>query len=277
MNAQPAGAAAIRLADDIEAAAFADLYAAAPPALRDRLGLRIERCADATLLMAPGLPATMFNRGIGLGNLHRASDVDLQQLCARYAAAGVGNWWLHISPIAAADGLAGLAAARGFTPAPRRSWVKLLRPATPMPAVDTRLQVAPTPDAQATGTAAAIAQAFEMPPFIVDWLAALQRRRRWRMYSISDGSTVVGGACLFVDAGTGWLGMGAVLPSHRRRGGQQAALARRIADAALLGCTQVVSETGEPIAGEPNPSLANLLRSGFVSVGSRLNVASPPA
>lgn len=266
----------VGLADDIEAAAFVDLYAAAPPALRDRLGLRTERCADATLLIAPGLPSTMFNRAIGLGNAHPASDVELQQVRARYAAAGVASWWLHVSPVACADRLLERAAAQGFVPPVRKAWAKLLRPATPAPRFDTPLQISPATDGQHSLAAAAIAQAFEMPPFMGEWLAALHGRPRWRLYGISDRSAVVGGACLFADGGTGWLGMGAVLASHRRRGGQQAALAQRIADAAQMGCTQVVSETGEPIAGEPNPSLANLLRCGFVRVGSRLNLAAPP-
>jgi hypothetical protein len=70
--------------------------------------------------------------------------------------------------------------------------------------------------------------------------------------------------------------MGSVAESHRRRGGQQALLARRIVDAIDAGCTAIVSETGEPIADEPNPSLANLLRCGFKVVASRLNLPGPP-
>jgi len=69
--------------------------------------------------------------------------------------------------------------------------------------------------------------------------------------------------------------MGSVAESHRRRGGQQALLARRVVDASDAGCTAIVSETGEPIADEPNPPLANLLRCGFKVVASRLNLQAP--
>jgi hypothetical protein len=69
-----------------------------------------------------------------------------------------------------------------------------------------------------------------------------------------------------------------VLPTHRRRGGQGALMARRIADAGAAGLDWVVTETGEPIAGESNPSLANMARTGFRCVASRLNFeCAPPA
>lgn len=42
------------VADEAEALAFADLYAAAGTELTSRLGLRVERVADALLLLAPG-------------------------------------------------------------------------------------------------------------------------------------------------------------------------------------------------------------------------------
>jgi hypothetical protein len=52
-------------------------------------------------------------------------------------------------------------------------------------------------------------------------------------------------------------------------------MARRIADAAQAGARYVVTETGEPKGNEPNPSLANMKRCGFVTVASRLNFAGP--
>jgi hypothetical protein len=68
---------------------------------------------------------------------------------------------------------------------------------------------------------------------------------------------------------------GAVRTSHRRRGGQGALMARRIADAVAAGARYLVTETGEPMADEPNPSLANMKRCGFVTVASRLNFVGP--
>ena len=51
--------------------------------------------------------------------------------------------------------------------------------------------------------------------------------------------------------------------------------AARIGAAISAGCTSIVTETGEPVHDEPNPSLANMARCGFSRVASRLNWESP--
>lgn len=71
----------------------------------------------------------------------------------------------------------------------------------------------------------------------------------------------------------GWLGIGGVLPAHRRRGGQAALLAHRIAEAARLGARAVVTETGVPQPGQPAPSYRNIIASGFEVTHVRPNWA----
>ena len=137
------------------------------------------------------------------------------------------------------------------------------------------LRIAPAVPAQAEDVARVAVQSFEMPPFMVEWLQQL-RTGPWRMYAVTDGGAVVGGGCLYLRGPAAWLGVAAVAPSHRRRGGQGALMARRIADAAAAGAVHIVTETGEPTsAGEANPSLANMRRCGFRTVASRLNYAAP--
>lgn len=264
-----------RCADDAEAAAFADLYAAAPPALRERLGLAVRQVAGATLLLAPGLPTPMFNRVIGLGLESAADAAVLDAVEAAYRQAGVGGWWLHWNPQAAPAGFEATLAARGYTAPPRRRWAKMLRPAAGAPAATSALALAAADAATAAPAAQAIASAFEMPPFMADWLQALHGRPRWQLFALHDGDAVVGGGCLFVEGDTGWLGMGAVRASHRRRGGQRALLAHRIAAAAAAGAHWVVTETGLPVADEPNPSLANIRAAGFACVAERANWLAP--
>ncbi len=264
-----------RRADDAEARAFADLYDAAAKPLREQLGLAVHRVADATLLVAPRLPSPMFNRAIGLGLRTAADTAALQAIEAGYRSAGVKDWWLHWNPHAAPDGFETTLAARGYSAPPRRLWAKMLRPAAGAPEAATSLSIGPAGAADAAATAHAITTAFEMPPFMAGWLRQLHGRPRWQLLALRDGGTVVGGGCLFVDGDTGWLGMGAVLASHRRRGGQRALLARRIAEAAAAGASWVVTETGLPKAGEPNPSLANIRAAGFVCVAERANHAAP--
>lgn len=263
------------LADDIEAAAFTDLYAAAPPALKSTLGLRIEQRADATLLLAPGLPSPMFNRAIGLGLRKPATPQDAAQIIDVYHRHRLASWWLHWNPWAAPEGFTDHLAAQGFTVPLRRSWAKVLRPTSSPPERYTDLAINVTRDDETVATAQAIAAVFEMPPFMGEWLGALQGRPRWTLYTVADAGKVVGGGCLFVEAEAGWLGMGAIAPSHRRRGAHGALMARRIADAALAGARYAITETGEPITDERNPSLANMRRCGFEPVASRLNFAGP--
>jgi GNAT superfamily N-acetyltransferase len=266
------------LADRTEEAAFIDMYEAAPATLRAQMGLAVERVGGAAAFVAARLPATMFNRVIGLGLDRPATTGDLDALRRVYRDAGVGTWWLHWSPSALpADGPAWLAA-QGFNVPVRGSWAKMLRATSEPPSVATDLVIAPAVASQAAAVGAAVAQAFGMPPFMGEWIAALHGRPAWCVYAVTEGDVVVGGGSLFLGPDAGWLGMGAVLPTHRRRGGQGALMARRIADAGAAGLDWVVTETGEPIAGESNPSLANMARTGFRCVASRLNFeCAPPA
>jgi GNAT superfamily N-acetyltransferase len=221
------------------------------------------------------MPTAMFNRVIGAGVFEPAREEDVDHWIARFAAAGGRPWWLHVSPYAAPAALVQWLADRGFAAPARRSWAKVWRPASAPPSIATGLCVAPMTDAALPEAVRCIVEAFEMPPFMADWLAALHGRPGWRLYSVADAGRPVGAGALYVDGRVAWLGMGAVLATHRRRGGQGALMAHRIAAAADAGCEHVITETGEPIGGEVNPSLANMFRCGFRRVASRLNLQAP--
>jgi hypothetical protein len=225
----------------------------------------------ARALLAPGLPSTMFNRVIGWGLRESAHLDGLAAIERLYDDAGVRTWWLHWSPWAAPAGFDAQLLQRGYAPPARRSWAKVARPATPAVPVASTLAVQALRHADRADWAAAITQSFGMPPFMADWLAALHGRAGWRLYALRDGDSLVGGGGLFMAGPVAWLGIAGVVPTHRRRHGQRALMARRIDDAGAAGCTTIVTETGEPIADEPNPSLANMFACGFEVVASRLN------
>ena len=63
--------------------------------------------------------------------------------------------------------------------------------------------------------------------------------------------------CVFEDLG--YLMAAATAESHRRRGAQQALIARRIERAAQIGCSKLVAETLHVL----EHSYRNLLRAGF--------------
>lgn len=265
------------IADDVEARAFSDVYAAAPDESKARLGLGVQGIADATLFLASRIPSAMFNRVIGLGMRQAASLETVRAIAGAYRRARVQSWWVHWNPFARPADLPSHLLAAGYTEPRRRAWAKMLRDTTPPPAIATDLDVGPIKDGQQASVVEAIVESNEMPGFMVDWLVRLCNRPRWTLYAVAEGGRIAGGAALFLDGQDAWLGLGGVLPAYRRRGGQGRLMTLRIEDAIARGARHIVTETGEAIADEPNPSLGNMVRCGFTRVASRLNFASPSA
>src|SRR5512143_2272722 len=262
--------AAIRLADDIEAAASADLYAAAP----STLGLRVEHVGGATVLLAPSIPVSYVNRAIGLGGHEPATERGLDAVIDLFRAADVVDFWLHVTPAARPTELAGWIAARGLRPPLRRSWAKFLRTPTEValqPGAGLEIRLATTADAADVGRTATTA--FGLPALLGHWFGSLIGREGWQVLVAEVDGRIAGTGSVFIRDRTAWVGIGATLPACRKRGAQTALLAARIATAKAAGCTVVATETGESIAGEPNTSLANIRRAGFTQVCSRLNFA----
>ncbi len=263
---------AIRLADELEAAASADLYAAAPA----ELGMRVERRYGATLLLAPKVPVSYFNRVIGLGVAEPATEAALDAIVSRYRAAGVDDHWIHVSPAAAPAAFADWLLARGYAPPVRRSWAKFVRGADAPPVARADAPLVRAAERQDAGAVAAVAcSAFGLPATLAPWFERLVGRPGWCVLVAElDGRIVATGSLYVVGTGA-WLGIGATLAEHRKRGAQGALLAERIRVAAAAGCATLATETGETIAGEPSPSLENIRRAGFAQVCSRLNYAAP--
>ena len=258
-----------------EAAAYRDMVAAAPAGVRRTLGLEVRDISGVTLLVAPGLPATIFNRVMGLGNGARTTDRQLDEIGQVYREAGVRSWWVHATPGEHFEALCALLAARGYTVPARKSWAKTWRDASPPPVVATpaRIDLADAADAHTVGEVTC--SAFGMPAVAVAWLAALVGRPGWitRVARIDD--RVVGAGMLHVQGDCGWLGVAGVLSDARRAHVHRALMAARIGDARAHGCTGIVTETGEPSGDEPNPSLRNMEACGFRKLVSRLNFAAP--
>jgi len=246
---------------------MADMYAAAPASL----GLRVETVAGATLLLAPRIPVSYFNRAIGLGTFEPATEQCLDAIIERFNSAAVEHYWLHLSPAARPAQLADWLGARGLAPPPRKAWAKFLRGPAPYAARPTPLAVRAAGPQDASAIAQTACAAFGIPPALAPWFAALVGRPGWRFVVAEAEGRIAATGAAFVDGSTAWLGIGATNAEHRNRGAQSALLAARIGLAADEGCTVLATETGEAIAGEPNPSLNNIRRAGFVQVCSRVN------
>jgi hypothetical protein len=260
--------------DAAEAAAFRDLFAAAPRDLAAALGLETREVAGATLLIAPGIPNTLFNRVIGFGNEHPAGEDDLTQIINIYRHAGVSDWWLHLSPGAQPITLMDLFSARGFTPSPRRTWAKMLRGVEPPRLTDTPLEVRVLRNGEEAALGETLCAAFEMPAACAAWFAQTAHRDGWRAVAAFDGRTLAGGGLLYIHDNTAWLGAGGVRPEARGRHAHRALLTLRIELAINGGCRYITTETGEAVGDELNPSLRNMQACGFAKVFSRLNLAA---
>jgi len=263
--------------DAVEAAAYRDMLAAAPPPVRNGLGLESREVSGATLLVAPGLPTPIFNRAIGLGNGAAATQRNLDVIAQAYRDAGVRTWWIHAMPGPHFDDLCALLEANGYALPSRRAWAKMWRGAQPTSEVSSAAEVvrAGPGDAEEVGTV--LSAAFGMPPAAVPWLASMVGRAGWLTAVARLDGEIVGAGMLHHQGRAGWLGIGGVRAEARRARAHRALMAWRIREAIALGCADIVTETGEPTGDEPNPSLRNMEACGFRKLASRLNFAAPAA
>jgi len=210
--------------------------------------------------------ATMFNRATGLGLYEPLSEAALDAILEFLAGT---RFYLSISPEARPPELHDWLADRGLAPA--YAWTKFTRPAADPPESSTELRVERVDTGKEFGAAAA--RGFEIPDLFQDWLDRLAGRDGWHCYVAFDGDDPAGAGALYVTGTIGWLGIAATVPEHRGKGAQSAIIAKRIEGARELGCEVVVSETGEPIDGQPGPSYRNLVRAGLEPVYVRPNFA----
>ena len=254
-----------RLVEYGEAEAYEDMFSAAPA----ELALRVERYADALILLAPQLPEILFNRVMCLGLHQTAAQATIDELITRYRTANITNYAFQQSPLSQPVELPSWLHSRGLVSID--NWAKVYR--TPDASLDftTQLRVESITRRHAADHSHIVCTAFGMPPMLRPWLEALVERPGWTHYIAFDGESAVATSALFVRKGIGWLGIAGTLPVHRGKGGQGAMMARRIRDAAILGCDYVITETGESTTLHPNPSYRNMMRSGFQLAYQRPN------
>jgi GNAT superfamily N-acetyltransferase len=235
-----------------ELEAFRDLYAAAPP----EVGARAAELGGALCISVAALPeAVEFNRALGLGLAQPATEAALEELASFF---GGQPPCVAVAPHARPAQLASWVERRGLVPG--YGWTKFSRPTAEPPRARTELRVERVRDGEPF--AAAVVRGYGLPAVFGPWLHALAGRAGWHCFVAFDGETPAGAGALYVTGDVGWLGIGATAPELRGKGAQSAILAARIEAAASVGCTQVVTETGEP-RGRPGPSYRNIVRAGF--------------
>jgi len=257
----------------IERRAWRDLAAAAPPDFAAQVGIAMHDFGEALMLAASRIPAFQFNWLSGAG-LDGAEASAIPAAVERFRDMGQRKFFVQIPPSPHAAQLEAQARAVGLAPHPL-AWVKFERETRDPPRVDTSLTIHEVDAAERDLFAATVVAGFGMPPPMAEWLREIVGRPGWRCYVTSADGAPAGAGALFVDEDAAWLGIGATKPAFRRRGGQSALLARRLADAARQGARFAVTETGAPQPGEPAPSHRNILSAGFRAAYARPNWALP--
>jgi ribosomal protein S18 acetylase RimI-like enzyme len=251
--------------------------AAAAPELAERVGLRLLRLGSAAALAAHHLDVPMLNRVVGLGLREPISEAVVESIDALYRGAGV-RYLVQVSPAvppAEQEVLRLGLEARDLVR--KDNWAKLIRDVAPPQEARTDLRITLAGAEHADAVAELLNVGFETPPEFGRLLAGLVGRQGWQHYLAWAGKEPVALGVLFVHGQIGALEGAATLPAFRGRGAQSALMARRIVDAAALGCRWLVTETGEDTPDHPNPSYRNMLRAGFQLVYHRPNwVYFPP-
>ena len=88
-----------RAIERVEAHAWRDLFAGAPPLAASALGLAGRELSGAYALSAPTLESFMFNRVVGLGVARPATDALLDAIVTHYAERGA-PFEVNLCPLA---------------------------------------------------------------------------------------------------------------------------------------------------------------------------------
>lgn len=260
-------------AERIERAALAELHAAAPGPIRERLGMHAEEVGGALVSIVRGDSSTILNRALGLGVERPATRDDVRRIMEAFAAREVSRYYVHLHPQSRPETLrdwfleAGLRKGRGWMKFHRtvdgRGHRAGERTADEAGRTGSSLSVRPIGKEHAGAFGRILAPAFDLPGDAALVLGALAGRPGWHLFMSFDGEEAAGTGALYVRGEFGWLDWGSTHPNHRRKGGQGAVLSARIDAAARLGCRHLFTETGEASAGDPQHSYRNILKHGF--------------
>jgi hypothetical protein len=232
-----------------------------PAPLAQALGLETAEINHALLLLATRIPQFQFNWLAGTG-LNGDDGSSIAEAVKRFRHAGQRKFIIQIPP--GPNSQACIARARDAGLVEHAlAWAKFCRPTANAPVVKTTLTIREIGAGERDLFASTAVAGFGMPAPLASWLSQIVGRPHWHAYMSFDGAEPAGAAALYVGGDFAWLGIGATRPQMRKRGGQSALLARRIADAGNFGAKYATTETGVPQPGQAAPSYENILKAGF--------------
>lgn len=242
-------------ADQIEAACVSELFENLDPTLARRLGVKVFHDGECTQVICAGIDHLLFNRTLGAPNDSEA----LSRVVERYRQAQVRRYF--VAP------QTGQADTSEFEKVGlvryHRSWVKFVRDTAPPEPVVSEFEVRPIAEAERGECAEILARGFEFPSEAASILGTGMRGRKWHVLGAFDHGRLAAAGVLYHDGALGYFGSAATRPEYRGRRAQPSLIAARIELSRSLGCKTLVTETGEAVADQPNPSYNNLVRAGF--------------
>lgn len=269
-----------RFLDRVEREMYRDLYEAAPPDLREALGIEVHAQGSLLRLTVRAQDHPFLNRVMGFGEGEAAGTLDA--LAHHYRSAGIRRWMVQVPPHLESTSLREACDARGLVR--HRGWAKHVAPASLQIPSRSDLQVVEVDPADAAGVdawAALVVETFALAPELRPWYTSLAGRERWRLYLAPDGDEPAAAAALYLpppEAGApilAQLNFAGTRATFRNRGAQSALIARRFEDARALGVEWIVTETDEELPDRPNPSYHNMVRLGLPVRYVRANLGPP--
>ena len=234
-------------------------------------GISVLEVAGAACMLIRELPDNpMVNHTVGVGEDEPAGDEMLDIIADFY---GDARYYIALTPRSLPTDIRARLAARGFTRG--YAWMKFTRDSAEVPAVETELDVREVGREAGADFADVIVAGYGLPSAVVGTLARVPGAPGCHAYVAYDGDEPAAAGAVFANGDVAWVGLAATRPEHRRKGGQRAILAARLARAQELGVETVVTETGVAREGRPSNSYRNIVRSGFAPAYVRENYLSP--
>ncbi|BBY46685.1 hypothetical protein MARA_01150 (plasmid) [Mycolicibacterium arabiense] len=256
--------------EGVEAEVMYRYEALASPTTQSHMGIATARIGGGVALSVRNDVTGYWSKALGFGFTEPVTGDLIQDLVDFYRTERSQGSIIQIAPSVLPDDWPEIAEHHGLRVV--SEWVKLAGPIADMAPGRTDLRVAPVERKNVRDWAATTLRGFDMPTTgLVDMLSASVVDPNIRPFAAWDGDEMVAVANLFTWGEMAAFSASATRPSHRRRGAQSALIAAAAAEASRSGCQWMVAETGQPGAGEVNPSLNNLMRSGLEACYTRQN------
>lgn len=245
-----------------EMTAWTEIFRAASWLTAEETGLELHHIDGAVASIVRCADVLALNRVVGLGLDAPPGGETIDRIVELYSNASVPRCFVQLSPVAHMDVTAAALAARGLTH--YNNWIRLYRPAEgPIPEVSCHLDVRPIEPHEAGLFGAIVATGFGWPSEVAELVADTVGRPGWGHYMAFDGEIPVATGAFFLAGDLAWIDFAVTMEGKRGQGAQSALVARRIRDAAALGCQGFVVETAEQTPSKEAPSFRNMRRFGF--------------